>query len=342
MAHTVLITRDYDHLSEVAAQLIEQRLAATLAARGSAVLGLATGSSPTGAYKHLAKACNAGRLDATKIRSFNLDEYIGLPGANAQARALHPESYTFFMIQELFGLLRHKFAAAHVPAGCLIEQDKLEAELAAHPGDWQEAGADKGRAILIRPAAESAYLRWIRTDILDAYEQDIRRAGGIDLHVIGVGGRGHVAFHECGIPFAGNRMLLVKLDDNTVANAVRDHHFARAADSPRFAISMGAELVYEAKSVVLLAAGARKTEPMAAALAEAPSPAVPISYGQLYAQRGGEMIYVIDRAAATGVLERRNEIAARGIEIRDLSDAAATCPLASLAFTRDPATGLLG
>jgi hypothetical protein len=54
------------------------------------------------------------------------------------------------------------------------------------------------------------------------------------------------------------------------------------------------------------------------------------------------MIYVIDRAAATGVLERRDEIAARGIEIRDLSNAAATRPLASLAFTRDPASGLLG
>ncbi len=342
MAHTVIITRDYDHLSEVAAQLIEQRAAATLAARDSCVLGLATGSSPTGVYKHLAKAFNAGRLDATKIRSFNLDEYIGLPGAHAQARALHPESYTFFMIQELFGLLRRKFATTHVPAGCLIGQDKLEAELAAHPDDWEAAGADKGQAILIHPTAQSAYLRWIRDDILGAYEQEIQRAGGIDLHVIGVGGRGHVAFHECGIPFAANRMLLVKLDDNTVANAVSDHHFARAADSPRFAISMGAELVYEARCVVLLASGARKAEPVATALAEPPSPAVPISYGQPYAQRGGDMICVIDRAAATGVLARRDEITARGIEIRDLSAATATRPLASLAFTRDPATGLIG
>jgi len=64
------------------------------------ILGLATGSSPTGLYKHLAGEANAGEFDPSKIESFNLDEYVGLPGENAQQRALHPESYSYFMIQE--------------------------------------------------------------------------------------------------------------------------------------------------------------------------------------------------------------------------------------------------
>ncbi|MCK5806405.1 MAG: 6-phosphogluconolactonase, partial [Lentisphaeria bacterium] len=307
MPHTVIITRDFDHMSEVAAEFIQDHIARTLSARDSYVLGLATGTSPTGVYKAMAKAANGQKLDASKVLSFNLDEYVGLPGENAQARALHPESYSSFMIQELFGLLQTKFSEVNVPWGCLIDQNKLVQELEAHPGDWQKEGADKGKAIVIRPDAESDYLRWVRGEILDAYEQKIKRNGGIDLHLVGVGGRGHVAFHEAGIPFANNRMLLVQLDENTVENAVTDGHFARKEDSPRYAISMGAELVYEARCVVLLASGKRKAEPVAASLAEDPTDAVPISYGQTYAKRGGEMLYVIDRDAASGVLERRAE-----------------------------------
>jgi glucosamine-6-phosphate deaminase len=150
-----------------------------------------------------------------------------------------------------------------------------------------------------------------------------------------------VAFHETGIPFARNRMLLVKLDDNTVENAVADGHFARKADSPRYAISMGAELVYEAKCVVLLASGQRKAEPVATSLLEDPTDAVPISHGQFLAQRGGEMVYVIDRDAAAGVLEHRAAIERRGIVVEDLSGRAASRRIEDLTFARDPATGLM-
>ena len=102
----VIITRDFDHMSEVAGKLVIDRIAGVTARGVTFNLGLATGNSPTGAYKWLAKAANAGAFDASKVTSFNLDEYVGLPGENAQARALHSESYNFFMVQELFGLLR--------------------------------------------------------------------------------------------------------------------------------------------------------------------------------------------------------------------------------------------
>ena len=341
MSHKVIITRDFDHMSEVAAGFVQERIARVLAERKSFILGLATGSSPTGVYKHLAKAVNGGSLDAARIRSFNLDEYVGLPGENAQMRALHPESYSFFMVQELFGLLRKKFAETNVPWGCLVDQDTLVRELKAHPGDWHEQGTDNGKAIVIDPQAQSEYLRWVRGEILDAYERKIQRAGGIDLHLIGVGGRGHVAFHESGIPFEGNHMLLVRLDENTAENAVADGHFARKEDSPRYAISMGAKLVYQARCVVLLAAGKRKAEPVATSLAEDPSAAVPISHGQIHAKQGGEMLYVIDREAASGVFERRSEIEKRGIVIEDLSAQSAQCKVADLKFFRDPASGMM-
>ncbi|MBN2370106.1 MAG: 6-phosphogluconolactonase [Vicinamibacteria bacterium] len=341
-APRVIVTRDFDHMSEVAAGIVRDRISRTLAARGSFVIGLATGNSPTGLYKILAKAANAGDLDVSRIVSFNLDEYVGLPGENAQARALHRESYSFFMIQELFGLLRTKFREVNVPWGCLIEQSRLIRELEAHPRDWQEQGSDKGKAVVIGRKARSQYLRWVKSDILDAYERKIRRRGGIDLHVIGVGERGHVAFHEAGVPFARNRMLLVRLDDNTVANAIADGHFATKSESPRYAISMGAELVFKARCVVMLASGKRKAEPVAASLAEKPTDAVPISYGQIYAKRGGDLIYVLDREAAAAVLAARTAIEGRGVIIENVSARSAVRRLADLGFSRDPATGLLG
>ncbi|MBW2648864.1 MAG: 6-phosphogluconolactonase, partial [Deltaproteobacteria bacterium] len=158
-----------------------------------------------------------------------------------------------------------------------------------------------------------------RNEILDAYAEKIVKKGGVDLHIIGVGGRGHVAFHESGIPFEGNEMLLVKLDENTVSNAVEDGHFARKEDSPWYAISMGAELVYRAKTVLLLANGSRKAGPIAESLLKDPSSLVPISYGQIFSEKGGEMIYVIDRAAAEHILDKADELKQRGIEVENIS-----------------------
>ena len=317
MPFKVIVTRDFDQMSRAAAEIVEADIRDKQAVKDEYVLGLATGNSPTGLYKNLARAFNEGRIDAAHVRSFNLDEYVGLPGENPQQRALHPESYSYFMIQELFGLLDRKFAETSVPWGTLIEQEDLVAALERQPGDYEMQGTDQGKAVVIKNEA-SGVLGWIKRDILDGYERKIRAAGGIDLHVIGVGGRGHVAFHESGIPFPGNRVLLVKLDDSTVGNAVADGHFPSIEDSPRYAISMGAELVYEAPTVVLLANGPRKTGPVAESVLRDVTCDVPISYGQTYAAEGGNMIYVLDEAAASEVLARRAEAEAKGYEIIDM------------------------
>ena len=96
MSFKVIVTRDFEHMSEVAAGLAIDAVSAALADKDIFTLGLATGNSPTGLYKHLARAANEGLFDSARIQSFNLDEYVGLPGENAQQRALHPESYRFF------------------------------------------------------------------------------------------------------------------------------------------------------------------------------------------------------------------------------------------------------
>src|SRR4030066_892440 len=311
----VYITDNFEHMSKVAADIVKEKLIRLSKVKREIILGLATGNSPTGMYKHLARAANDGEFDSGRIRSFNLDEYVGLPGENIQQRVMHPESYCHFMIQEFFGLLQKKFIETSVPYGTLIDQKQLIKELKAYPEDWEELGREAGKSIVIKAKPASKYLAWIKTTILDGYRRKIRRAGGIDLQVIGVGGRGHVAFHESGIPFKKSQVLLVKLDDNTIANAVADGHFMSKKEVPHYAVSMGAELVYQAGTVILLANGERKVGPLAESLLGAVTPDVPISYGQWYAKRGGHLIYVLDKIAAGELLSRNDLLREKKIEI---------------------------
>jgi len=212
------------------------------------------------------------------------------------------------MIQQLFGKLKKPFAKTYVPFGTLIEQNELITALKKSKDDYEMKGADKGKTIVIKASAKNPVLKAIKKDILDAYEKAIAKAGGIDLHSprsktrrgerIGVvtlrslryggssSGRGHVAFHESGIPL-NLKMLMVKLDDNTIKNAVDDGHFPTFEDSPNYAISMGAGLVYKAKTVLLVANGKSKTGPVAESLLGHVTSDVPISYGQKFAAEGG-------------------------------------------------------
>ena len=342
MTFQVIVTSDFDHMSEVAAGLVTEDIRRVVAQKSSYVLGLATGNSPTGLYKHMAKIANAGTFDSSQITSFNLDEYVGLPGENAQQRALHKESYSYFMIQELFCLLQKKFREANVPWGTLIDQTRFETEMKKNPGDWTLQGADKGKAVVISQDARSEYLQWIRKEVLNAYADKIAKQGGIDLHIVGVGGRGHVGFHEAGIPFENNPMLLVKLDDNTIAHAVTDGHFATQQESPLYAVSMGASLIYKARTVLLIANGRRKADAVADTLLMEPDCSVPISYGHVLARQGGRMIFVLDRQAAAKVLDQADQIRNRGIELEDRSMQHASVRVADLNFFRNPETGLMG
>ncbi|HCF59926.1 MAG TPA: 6-phosphogluconolactonase [Myxococcales bacterium] len=337
MSFRILVTRDFDQMSKVAADLVEADIREKHAVKDEYVLGLATGNTPTGLYKHLAKAFNAGRIDPRRIRSFNLDEYVGLPGENPQQRTLHPESYSSFMVSELFALLGQKFRETNVPAGTLIDQTELIRALERHPDSYELRGSDKGKAVVIKELADGV-LRQIKEGVLDAYAKKIASFGGIDLHIVGVGARGHVAFHESGIPFETSPMLLVRLDDDTVQNAIADGHFTSVDESPRYAISMGAGLVFQARTVVLLANGTRKTLPVCESVLGPVRPDVPISYGQRFVESGGTLVYVLDEAAAAALLSRRSEVEARGCELIDLRGQPYE-RVADLAFTRDPSTG---
>ena len=90
-----------------------------------------------------------------------------------------------------------------------------------------------------------------------AYEAAIKKAGGIDLQVLGIGSDGHIAFNEPGSSLA-SRTRLVSLTPQTIKDNAR--FFKKAADVPKYALSMGVGTIMEAKTVVLLAFGANKAD----------------------------------------------------------------------------------
>lgn len=81
-----------------AADLVAGEILAALHASPKLVLGLATGSTPIGVYERLVEAHRTGAVDVSQLRTFNLDEYIGLPPD-------HPQTYRTFMREHLFDAL---------------------------------------------------------------------------------------------------------------------------------------------------------------------------------------------------------------------------------------------
>lgn len=79
-------------------------------ANPSAVIGLATGSSPVGMYAELAKRCRDGEISFKNIKSVNLDEYVGLGEESDQ-------SYVYFMKDNLFGKVDIKLENTNLPNG---------------------------------------------------------------------------------------------------------------------------------------------------------------------------------------------------------------------------------
>ena len=77
------------------ARAVALRVTKLVAAKPAAVLGLPTGRTPVHLYAHLRALVAAGKLDFSRVTTFNLDEFHGLP-------ADHPASYRSFMEQHLF------------------------------------------------------------------------------------------------------------------------------------------------------------------------------------------------------------------------------------------------
>ena len=158
--------------ADAAARQVAQLFAGAICQNPRIVLGLATGGTPIKTYAELVRMHAAGETDFSQVTTFNLDEYVGLSGD-------HPQSFRFFMQDQLFDRINVDPQQTHVPSG--MADDLM--------GQAQE------------------------------YEEKIRAAGGIELQLLGIGSNGHIAFNEPGAARDSRTRVVELTEETIQSNA---------------------------------------------------------------------------------------------------------------------------
>ena len=115
MIHTrIIVAKNPAEVGKLAADQFE----AVLNAKPACVIGLATGSTPLPLYRELIEREKAGKIDFSRVRSANLDEYKGLAPD-------HPQSYRRFMQENLFDHISIKPENTIVPDGLAADVDAM-------------------------------------------------------------------------------------------------------------------------------------------------------------------------------------------------------------------------
>ena len=127
----IIKVKDYEEASDKAFEVMKDFL------KPGMVLGLATGSTPLGLYARMVKDHKENGTSYKDIKSFNLDEYVGLPVS-------HPESYYTFMHRNLFDQIDIPEENTHVPSGLgedlEAQAKKYDEMIDASPVDIQLLG----------------------------------------------------------------------------------------------------------------------------------------------------------------------------------------------------------
>ena len=132
----------------------------------------------------------------------------------------------------------------------------------------------------------------------EEYEKKIESFGGIDLQLLGIGRNGHIGFNEPGSHVASVTRLIT-LDQSTRFDAAYD--FGNLANVPRKAITMGVGSILQAKRVILLAWGERKSGIIRQAIEGPVTEFVPASYLQ-----GHQNVeFMLDETAAAELTRRK-------------------------------------
>jgi glucosamine-6-phosphate deaminase len=162
-------------------------------------------------------------------------------------------SYHRYMRENLFDYINIKPENIHIPRGD-TPRDKVDAECAA-------------------------------------YEMAIRKAGGIDLQLLGIGKTGHIGFNEPGSGME-SRTRRIALDTVTRRDAAAD--FFGEDNVPQEAITMGVGTIMEAREIALVATGEHKSAIVRRAVEGEPDPDVAATY----LQKHPNAVFYLDHAAA--------------------------------------------
>lgn len=254
----VLIKKNYREVSLCAAL----KVAELVRSKPAAVLGLATGKTPLGTYRHLIRLHKKG-LDFSRIRTFNLDEYLGIGLALDKSYA-RDQSYARFMHEEFFKHINIPRENIYIPDG--LTKDPEE------------------------------HCRW--------YEEQIRKEGGIDLQILGIGRVGHWAFNEPGSSLDSRtrvQPLAMETQDDNYKKFYKKAGIPRE-DMPHFAITMGVGTILESRAILMIGTGAEKSVIVSKALEGPVTTEVTASSIQIYK---GDALVILDRQAASRLSDSR-------------------------------------
>lgn len=141
-------------------------------------------------------------------------------------------------------------------------------------------GAQSQRALMQRRLYDKTPFAAVHTPAPETdYDAEIQASGGLDLVLLGLGERGHVAFDEPGAAF-GSRTCVTKLADATRA-AIADV-FGGVEQTPAQGVTMGIGTILDAKTILLVATGADKANAVQKTLEGRPESFIPASFLQLH------------------------------------------------------------
>ena len=159
-------------------------------------------------YAELAAMNARKEVDFSRVSTFNLDEYIGLPPEDKN-------SYRYYMDFHLFDKINIDRNNTHLPDGMAADE-----------------------------VAEGA-----------RYEAAIKRAGGVDLQLLGIGSDGQIGFNEPLSSFASRTRAKSLTPATYRQNSV---YFDPPETMPMRAFTMGVGTILDARRIVMLITGARK------------------------------------------------------------------------------------
>src|SRR5690606_7496654 len=145
-------------------------------------LGLATGGTPLKLYAKMREA----KLDVSNVSTVNLDEYVGLPADS-------PQSYHYYMEQELFSTLN--FKETFLPNGMAEDLDaeceRYEQILSDHPVDLQVLGIGTNAHIGFNepgtPFSTKTHVVELTQETKDANKRYFEREEDVPTHAVSMG-----------------------------------------------------------------------------------------------------------------------------------------------------------
>ncbi len=153
----------------------------------------------------------------------------------------HTGSYHYFMNHYLFSKINIKNENTHLPNG-LVSKDNIEKEC-------------------------------------QLYESEIKKAGGIDIQLLGIGRDGHIGFNEPSCSLSSRTRLETLTEDTREANL---SDFGKQELVPYHAVTMGIGTIMEAKEIILLGFGKNKADAISGCVEGAISAMCPASILQMH------------------------------------------------------------